>query len=266
MSPFWGSPTASVDWCEADYRFSPIVCELFNTVSSLAMVLGGILGWSLHRRALEGRFSVAFGLLAFVGVGSAAFHATLRFGLQMLDELPMVYLALVLLLILVDDRPSRRMGPWLPIGLAAYGAAITALMSRTRGSVEFWTFEVSFTALETFCVLRLLALYRRSDSPAARRLIRFGLGSYFAGIFVWYVDLRFCGFVAKTLPEHGLFNPQLHAVWHILSTAGLYCVLVATGHERLRSLGASPRLGRLYGLVPYVTTQGPWIRAPVRSQ
>ena len=114
MSPFWGPPTASVDWCETNYRFSPYVCELFNTVSSFAMVLGGVAGWACHRRVLDGRLRIAFALLALAGVGSAAFHATLRFGLQMLDELPMVYLALVLVLVLVDDHPSRPIGAWLP--------------------------------------------------------------------------------------------------------------------------------------------------------
>jgi dihydroceramidase len=253
MSPFWGSPTASVDWCEANYRFSPYVCELFNTVSSLAMVLGGIVGWTLHRRALEGRFRIAFALLALVGFGSAAFHATLRFGLQMLDELPMVYLALVLVLILVYARPSRPVGAWLPAGLAIYAAGITILMSTTRGSVEFWTFNVSFSAIEAFCVVRLVSLGRRSRSNVVQQLLRVGLGLYFAGIACWFVDLRFCGFVARTLPGLGLFNPQLHAVWHLLSTAGLYCVLVAVGYARLAARGASPRLLRRCGLVPYVT-------------
>jgi len=113
---------------------------------------------------------------------------------------------------------------------------------------------VSFSAVEAFCVLRLLVLCGRSDSPLVRRLVLRGLGLYFAGIACWFVDLRFCSFVAWTLPGRGLVNPQLHAVWHILSTAGLYSVLVGLGVARLRALGASPRVERRYGLFPCATT------------
>ena len=87
---FWGAPTASIDWCEQNYALLPWVCEAFNTVSSLAMVLAGALGFSRQTFAREVR--VAFALLVLVGLGSIAFHATLRFELQMLDELPMLYL------------------------------------------------------------------------------------------------------------------------------------------------------------------------------
>jgi len=80
---FWGVPTASIDWCEQNYALLPWVCEAFNTVSSLAMVLAGALGLSRQTFAREVR--VAFALLVLVGLGSIAFHATLRFELRMLD-------------------------------------------------------------------------------------------------------------------------------------------------------------------------------------
>ena len=70
---FWGAPTASIDWCEQNYALLPWVCEAFNTVSSLAMVLAGALGLSRQTFAREVR--VAFALLVLVGLGSIAFHA-----------------------------------------------------------------------------------------------------------------------------------------------------------------------------------------------
>src|SRR5437870_13701712 len=86
---FWGAPTASVDWCEQNYAHLPWVCEAFNTVSSLAMVLAGALGLSRQTFAREVR--VAFALLVLVGLGRIASHASLRFALEMLDDLPMLY-------------------------------------------------------------------------------------------------------------------------------------------------------------------------------
>jgi dihydroceramidase len=52
-SGFWGPPAASVDWCEANYAHSHYVCELFNTVSSLMMVLVGLVAAYWHRNVLS---------------------------------------------------------------------------------------------------------------------------------------------------------------------------------------------------------------------
>jgi len=61
LSPgFWGPPTSTIDWCEANYVHSFYVCEWFNTLSSMAMVLAGVAGIWLHRRVLEQRFLLAF--------------------------------------------------------------------------------------------------------------------------------------------------------------------------------------------------------------
>ncbi|MFY0577328.1 ceramidase domain-containing protein [Cystobacter fuscus] len=91
ITGFWGPNTATVDWCETNYEHFHYVSELFNSVSSPAMVLAGALGILLHRRVLERRFILAFALVGVVGLGSIAFHATLLFQSQMMDELPMLY-------------------------------------------------------------------------------------------------------------------------------------------------------------------------------
>src|SRR5690606_6161248 len=100
----WGPVTATVDWCEANYAFTPLVAELFNTASSLAMVAFGTAGIALHRGVLPRRYLAAFALLVLVGLGSVAFHATLRFELQLLDELPMLWLVLLVTWILFAER------------------------------------------------------------------------------------------------------------------------------------------------------------------
>ena len=69
----WGAATASVNWCELDYDMVVWCCEFFNALSSLSILLVGVLGLALHRRALERRFAVAFGAVAMVGAGSVGF-------------------------------------------------------------------------------------------------------------------------------------------------------------------------------------------------
>ena len=83
------SDTAAADWCEQNYALLPWVCETFNTSPAWRWSSPAL---GLSRQTFAREVRVAFALLVLVGLGSIAFHATLRFELQMLDELPMLYL------------------------------------------------------------------------------------------------------------------------------------------------------------------------------
>jgi dihydroceramidase len=240
----WGPPTSSVDWCEANYRISPYVAEFFNTLSSLAMVTVGVIGILRHRKTLEARFLVAFFAIAVVGLGSTLFHATLRFELQMLDELPMLYLALVMVYILLELRPGRRYGNWLPLALVAHGVLVTLLATLTRGRLQFFVFHVSFGSLEVFALFRVALLYRASHSPRIRRLFWLGMSSYVVAVALWFVDLRFCDVMSVTLPSFGVPNPELHAVWHVLVSFGFYLLVVMIAEARLAALRSTEGLAR----------------------
>ncbi|MBN1204444.1 MAG: ceramidase [Myxococcaceae bacterium] len=249
---FWGPITSSVDWCETNYEHLHYICELFNTLSSLAMVVAGLLGIVLHRRVLERRFLLAFALLSVVGLGSIAFHATLRFELQMLDELPMIYLATLMVYTLVENRPEPRFGRWLPLALLGYAVLATYLSAFTRGRLQFYLFQVSFAALELFALARVYLIHRRGQDAMARRVFRLGMGAYALAIALWMSDNHFCATLNEALPVHGLPNPQLHAWWHLLVSCGFYALLMVIAHDRLKTLGQAPRLQVTAGGVPFV--------------
>ena len=250
---FWGPPTSSVDWCEANYRYSPYVCELFNTLSSLALALAGLFGAWLHRTVLERRFVVAFLALSLVGIGSVAFHATLRFELQMLDELPMLWLALVMIYTLLENRPTRRFGRWFPALLVFHGILVSLLVLFTRGRLEFWIFQISFGTTEFYGLYRVWRIHRRSRNPSVHRLFRWGMGFYLVAVALWNVDKYLCSFVSVTLPSWGLFNPQLHAVWHVLVSLGFYSLVLLIGYDRFDVLGIRAGLERRFGIIPYLS-------------
>jgi len=249
---FWGIPTSSVDWCEANYRYSPYVCELFNTLSSFAILLAGWVGAWCHRRGLERRFLLAFLALFVVGVGSIAFHATLRFELQMLDEVPMLWLALVMNYTLLENRQTRRFGVWFPALLVVYGILISLLAMLTRGRVEFWAFQISFSSAEFYGLYRVWRIHRRSQNANVHRLFRWGMGFYLVALVLWSVDTYRCSFVSVTLPAWGLFNPQLHAMWHILVSLGFYALVLLIACDRSDVLGTGLELERRFGIVPYL--------------
>jgi len=246
---FWGPPTSSVDWCEANYAHVPIVAELFNTLSSLAIVAAGLLGLVLHRRSLERRFLLCFFSVALVGLGSVAFHATLRFELQMADELPMLYSAIIMVYILVENRVgARRLGAWFPWALASHALLVTTLTALSRGRLQFYLFQLSFGSMELFSLVGVYLLQRRAAAPA-RRLFRLGMASYLVAIVLWAIDIGACPLVSNRLP----FNPQLHAWWHVLVSFGFYALLLVAAHDRLERLGRAPAI-TWHGLIPRLRT------------
>jgi dihydroceramidase len=251
LSPdgFWGPPTASVDWCEANYVHGAYVAELFNTLSSLAIVAAGVLGVCLHRRLLEARFLLCFASVALVGLGSIAFHATLRFELQMADELPMLYSAILMVYILVENRaregrPERRLGLWFPWALAGHAVLVTMLTALSRGRLQFYLFQLSFGSMELYSLIGVYLLQRRT-APAARRLFRLGMASYLVAIVLWFIDISACPWLTHALP----FNPELHAWWHVLVSFGFYALLVVAAYVRLERLGRAPSI-HWHGVIP----------------
>lgn len=233
---FWGPPTASVDWCEANYAHSQYVCEWFNTLSSSMMVVVGLLGAYWHRRTLERRFMLIFASVVLVGIGSASFHGTLLSELQMLDELPMLYTAALMVYILLEIRPQRRFGRWLPTVLAGYAVAASYGAAFLRGQAQFFSFQVSFAALEFYGLYLTWRIHRQSRDRMQRRLFRTGIALYFVAIGLWFIDLRFC----ETIGALGFPNPQLHAWWHVLVSCGLYALILVIAFRRCEELGQNP--------------------------
>ena len=87
---YWGAKTANTNWCEPDYVVSHYVAEFWNTMSSFLIFFYGIYGIVVHHW-VEQRFFTALSCFIVVGLGSAAFHATLWRSMQLLDELPMMW-------------------------------------------------------------------------------------------------------------------------------------------------------------------------------
>jgi dihydroceramidase len=222
---FWGAPTSTVDWCEANYQHSFYICEFFNTLSGFAMIIAGGMGLALYRRVLSARFLMVYAALILVGIGSVAFHATLKLELQMLDELPMLYLALLMVHILVENQPKPRFGRWFPVLLVTHAALLTYLCAFTRGKLQFWIFQLSFGSLELFALVQTYRIYKGSNHRGLRKLYRLGMSAYLLAVTLWFIDIRFCD-ALSTLPNIGLFNPQLHAVWHVLVSCGFYLLLL----------------------------------------
>ncbi|ORZ24135.1 ceramidase [Absidia repens] len=138
---YWGPVTSSVDWCEENYKYSFYIAEFWNTLSSFAMIVLGLLGILVHHRTLGWRLACGYFMIMVVGVGSVLFHGTLQYKHQMWDEIPMVWTASYMLWVLLQDNGYEplRYG----IGISLYCALATFVTSQYQGSTQFYLFQAS---------------------------------------------------------------------------------------------------------------------------
>ena len=191
-SGYWGPITANIDWCEPNYVHSYYVAEMFNCLSSIPIFLLGVHGLVLGvRQGYQKRFLVAFLLLAVVGLGSVAFHGTLLSFGQALDELPMIYVTVVLIYTLLEPQPSLRYGPWLVFGAVAYCVVFTWAYFFVPQLFVFFIWTYALMTLGLF--VTALALHNRVKSRGGRMLMRFSFIIYLVGVFLlWMPDKFFC--------------------------------------------------------------------------
>ncbi|KAF9308260.1 Alkaline ceramidase 3, partial [Podila horticola] len=204
----------------------------------------------------ERRFKYLFWTFYLVGLGSTLFHGTLRHKMQLLDELPMLYSATIILFILVEAKHGPQ-GRWFPLLLTAWIATTTFIFSTTGGQVQFYTFQSTYTVLQLLMIYYLRTLHVQQcairPNPAVSVLIRRAFASALLAVTIWLVDLRLCEFIngvgARTVLK---WNPQLHAWWHVFSACALYhaTMLIAYYHYDVR--GQMPVVGKWMGVVPVI--------------
>jgi len=211
---FWSPRTASVDWCEPNYVHSIYVAEWYNTLSSLAVVFMGVSGMILSAiYSYKKRFFLSFLAMLVVGCGSVAFHGTLLFQGQALDELPMVWGTQIFLFIAAesafDGFESLRF-KWLPLALTVYCAIFTAGYFYL-GADAFVFFVALYISGVVTLVGMSISLYSRTSIVAQR----VGLVSnlIYAGGFLilWLPDKFLCKYVQPY---------SFHAWFHLTSSLG----------------------------------------------
>ncbi|KAG0055034.1 Alkaline ceramidase 3 [Gryganskiella cystojenkinii] len=253
---YWGHPTAS-DWCESNYEKTHYIAEFFNSLSSFSMILVGLAGMYLHWN-FEKRFLLTFASIVVIGIGSIAFHGTLLFPLQMLDEVPMVYSVLTMTYCCVENRPYRRYGPWFPIGIALYGLLTTVIMlyaGPENHLLEFVVFQSSFAFVVLVVFSHIIKIYGSLQDDSIKRMWAFTGAMAAVGYGYWNIDFRLCS-VMQNLP-FGLWNPQFHAWWHALASTSSYMVCMLICYNRAENLDRKPQIHWKAGILPYVVAQEP---------
>jgi len=246
---YWGPRTSAVDWCEPNYTWTFYVAEFFNTMTSLPAALLALNGiWLTYKYGYDKRYFLLNFLVGMVGIGSAAFHGTLLYTGQILDELPMVYTSLSLLHAVLElessDKPIYR---YLSPILLGYAALFTGVYLYLPDFFIF--FLVGYILLILTLIVRCAIIYRQPATlPHQKTFIIMAVGFYVGGwLGFWVPEILFCDKIQAL---------NFHAFWHVTSTLGAFVMVVFLTFQREIHRGRKPQLNynTIMGvpILPYV--------------
>jgi len=232
---YWGTRTSAVDWCEPNYTWSFYVAEFFNTITSLPAALLAFYGlYMTFKYGYDKRFLVVNSMVAMVGLGSAAFHGTLLYTGQILDELPMVYTSLAFLYAVMEMESEKKpIYKYLAPGMLAYSAIFTGVYLYLPSFFIF--FLLSYICLILTLVYRCSIIFRNPKTLTHQKvLIVLSICSYIGGfLFFWVPEILFCD---------QLQSMNFHAWWHVTSTFGAFFLVVFSVFQRELHRGRNPQL------------------------
>ncbi|KAF9663471.1 hypothetical protein SADUNF_Sadunf17G0053900 [Salix dunnii] len=287
ISSFWG-PVTSAEWCEKNYVYSSYIAEFFNTISIIPGILLALVGLiNALRQRFEKRFSILHISNMILAIGSMLYHATLQhipyiLPMEPVDALLEVFFSpsrVVLQIaarfdeVLVDDLKKQQQGDetpmvwemllymyilyspdWhyrstMPTFLFIYGAAFAIVHAMVRLRMGF---KVHYVMLCLLCVPRMYKYYIHTKDASAKRLAKLYLATILSGSLCWLFDRLFCPSISRWY-----FNPEGHALWHVLMGFNSYFANTFLMFCRAQQLGWNPEVAHFMGFFPYVKIQKP---------
>ncbi|KAH8483984.1 hypothetical protein H0E87_028420 [Populus deltoides] len=247
ISSFWG-PVTSAEWCEKNYVYSSYIAEFFNTISNIPgifLALAGLI--NAFRQRFEKRFSILHISNMILAIGSMLYHATLQHMQQQGDETPMVWEMLLYIYILYS--PDWHYRSTMPTFLFFYGVAFAIVHALVRLRIGF---KVHYVILCLLCVPRMYKYYIYTKDASAKRLAKLYLATIFMGSLCWLFDRLFCKNISRWY-----FNPEGHALWHVLMGFNSYFANTFLMFCRAQQLGWNPKVAHFMRFFPYVKIQKP---------
>eukprot|EP01084_Bolivina_argentea_P224108 379032_1 len=211
---YWGNVDSLQDWCEPNYVVTFYIAEFFNTLSSLPMVLWCIFGiYYTHKSGIkEARYILCFAALGITGIGSSLFHGTLRYYMQLMDELPMMIANMIFIYtILESNKPTNK-----KINLKLITILTILCMSAIYGYVYLKLWFLFLLFYGGSLAIQYYYLYLRWDHLAIKYLL-ICIVCYYGGLFVWIIDLTRCEYVQSF---------HFHSIWHIGAGYGTYLYIL----------------------------------------
>lgn len=247
---FWDPITSTIDWCEKNYQVSYFIAEFWNTMSNLTFIFPPILAY-LKTSKMDVPFLYLSPLLylAFVGTGSFFFHMTLKYEMQLWDEMCMIWEGLLMCYILIkiiDPKLAKRTST--KASLIIFGVLLEASYVFIK---EPLFFQMGFAVIH---YLALLIGYSITQQCKCSPKVFWTsvILNHFA-FFLWNIDNHFCaqleGLRCNLNPIVIPFS-QFHAVWHVIAGYATLLMIFFAIHAYLLSVGFhyDIKFSLIYGL------------------
>jgi len=219
--------SSDVDWCEENYKVVPFIAEFFNTTSSLLMIPVGVnVAKTISRAGFIGlRSSGRFLVFAMItmGLGGVWFHARLsRLG-QVLDEVSMCWTnTWILVHILCPKRASKIFGERVVSMVSTWYYLAAVVVTTLSIGLSYPLLSHTLTLATLIGLIAAFRITIKGLSSKAQDTIRptyiCAIVCIILGLGCLVVDWVDCSLAQRWVG----FNPQLHAIWHVLLFMALY--------------------------------------------
>ncbi|KAK1975507.1 alkaline phytoceramidase [Colletotrichum cereale] len=235
---YWGEKTSTLNFCEEDYAVSYYCAEVCNTFTNLLFLWLGFKG--VHNCISQRHpriFLIAYLGYIIVGLGSTAFHTSLKYPMQLIDELSMIYTTCLMVFATFSFSKSPQFAGSLGSGLVLLAGFITFHYHTTKDPVFH---QSCYAALTATVVLRSLYVMETQLRPVLTKrnqdkahgiletmwiMVGTGLGVFLMGFLIWNLDNAFCSQIRGWRRQLGLpWGAVLegHAWWHLMTGIGAY--------------------------------------------
>ncbi|TRY80726.1 hypothetical protein TCAL_06304 [Tigriopus californicus] len=238
----FGEPDATIDWCESNFEVSEYVAEFWNTISSLFILVSPLMGlFYMKNQNLERRCHFMMLVMIVIGIGSVLFHCTLRYSMQLMDEVPMIYGTSAICYFLFEvKKPPNSANVKLILLLTVYCAAFTISYLTVKNPYIHETMFLILVAVNVLCGFKMIFDKGAHLSDNCKKLFALGIVMYVFSGLTWNGDNRLCsglqGLRMRHLPHWMAPVTQLHAWWHFFSGIGTYVITMSLMEYRMRIL------------------------------
>jgi dihydroceramidase len=255
----------SADIDGQNYYATRYSAEIVNTLTNLLFIYLAFKGMhNCYRHGHDRIFFLSFVGYLIVGCGSFAFHSTLKYPMQLVDELSMIYTTCLMFWATFEHKRPWPVGLWLGFFTAGLAAFITAYYHYLQDPTFHQNAYAILTALvllrsmyvmelnirpyfrkrhETYAkAQQSVALSKRQKQEEFRKdqrdqeiikqmwiMVGVGLSIFLGGFGIWNLDNIYCSKIRRWRHEIGLpwgILLEGHGWWHLMTGLGAYMYIV----------------------------------------